>query len=164
MPGVPPRMTTTFAWIILIFIAVAMGVVFGMWFERKRFAMTTEAQLRREVQALQEERTKHDRTVQYLKDRVTSLNRDAITDQVFNVLQSHGWRPLTAESQPADNEQILVASIILTPQSRAPNGYHYARFKRVNDKEGRLSFAGSGGQPVPLDGETLWIPQRVLLK
>ena len=84
--------------------------------------------------------------------------------EVFHVLQSHGWRPSTAESQPADNEQILAPSIILTPQSRAPNGYHYARYKRVNDTEGRLSFAGSSGQPVPLDGETLWIPQRVLLQ
>jgi NADH:ubiquinone oxidoreductase subunit K len=150
-------------WGVLIAIVLAIIFLLGMLFERNRFTMTTEMALRREIQKLIDQNKRHETKIEQQVNHIATLNIAVRGEQARQILQSHGWRPLGGESLPGDGEQILVAGKILTPESLAPNGYYYARFRKRDANHGTLTYAGSAGKPVPLDGSVLWMPQRSLV-
>ena len=150
-------------WALLVLIILAIVALLGMLFERNRFSMTTERDLQREIKRLTDQNNRHETTIKRQTDHIANLNVSVRGEQARRILQSHGWRPLGGESLPGDGEQILVVGMILTPESEAPNGYYYARFKKRDTNYGTLTYAGSVGQPVRLDGSVLWMPQRSLV-
>lgn len=96
--------------------------------------------------------------------QIVDLKSQLTDKQHRQILESMGWRPMATESQPKDGEQILVAGLDAPQLARAPNGSHYAQFKKLSNGQVQLNQGARKSPPVPLDGTVLWIPQRFLLK
>lgn len=149
---------------MIILIGLVLTFLFGFLVGWAIFNLTTAANLIEELRSLETSDRAQRAKIAAQQQQIQNMTSALTGQQNRQILESMGWRPLAAESHPKDGEQILVAGVETAALAKAPNGAHYAQFKKLGNRQVQLTQGSSGSLRVELDGTVLWIPQRFLLK
>jgi hypothetical protein len=148
---------------LIVSIGLLLSFLLGVGAGWVWFNLTTGAKLDGELRELRKSDPALRAKVKTQGDQIRDLTSQLTGLQNRQILESMGWRPMASESHPKEGEQILVAGLDTDTLGRAPNGSHYAQFKKLGASQVELAQGGNSVR-VPLDGTVLWIPQRFLLK